>query len=187
MLIIRLQRAGKKKQAFFRLVLQEQSWKPQGKAVELLGFYNPHTKEKKFQEERITYWISKGAQLSPTVHNLFVETKIIAGPKIKAWRPKKKKAKEAEPAPSAEPKEAAGPEKSEPRPEGREAKDEAKSKEKPGAAQEETKEQAPKDESAKEPITEKEETKPKKEKPEEETPTLPEEVQSPEQSVEPKQ
>ena len=62
MLMIRLQRIGKKNQAFFRVVLQEKSWKTQGKAKELLGFYNPHTKEKNFQDERIKFWFSRGAQ-----------------------------------------------------------------------------------------------------------------------------
>ena len=90
MLMIRLQRTGKKKQAFFRLVLQEKAWKANGKAKELLGFYNPHTKEKKFQEERIKHWMSKGAQLSATAHNMLVDAKIIDGPKVKAWKPKKK-------------------------------------------------------------------------------------------------
>jgi small subunit ribosomal protein S16 len=90
MLMIRLQRAGKKKQAFFRLVLQEKAWKANGKAKELLGFYNPHTKEKKFQEERIKHWMSKGAQLSATAHNILVDAKVIDGPKVKAWKPKKK-------------------------------------------------------------------------------------------------
>src|SRR3989344_7705659 len=90
MLVIRLQRVGKKKQASFRVVLQEKTWKPQGKAQELLGFYNPETKEKSFQAERIKHWISKGAEVSPTVHNLLVDEKVIEGPKIKAWQPKKK-------------------------------------------------------------------------------------------------
>lgn len=93
MLVIRLQRIGKKHQASFRIVLQESSWKPQGKALELLGFYNPHSKEKQFQAERIKFWIAKGAQSSPTLHNMFVDAAIVAGEKIKAWKVKKGEAK----------------------------------------------------------------------------------------------
>ena len=101
MLVIRLQRVGKKKQAAFRVVLQEKTWASQGKAKELLGFYNPIQKEKKFQEERVKYWISKGAHPSPTVHNLLVDAGLLEGPKMQAWTPKRKPAspetKQAEP------------------------------------------------------------------------------------------
>lgn len=96
MLVIRLQRVGKKNQASFRVVLQEKTWSPKGKAKELLGFYNPVTKEKAFQKERIQYWISKGAQPSPTVHNKFVDEGIVTGAKVKAWQPKKKEKPAAE-------------------------------------------------------------------------------------------
>lgn len=91
MLVIRLQRVGKKHQASFRIVLQDSKWKPQGKALELLGFYNPVSKEKQFQQERIKFWISKGAQPSPTLHNMFIDAKVIEGEKVKAWKPKKAK------------------------------------------------------------------------------------------------
>src|SRR3989344_4603057 len=91
MLVIRLQRVGKKHQASFRIVLQDSKWKPQGKALELLGFYNPISKEKQFQAERIKFWISKGAQLSPTLRNMFIDAGVITGEKIKVWKPKKSK------------------------------------------------------------------------------------------------
>ena len=93
MLVIRLQRVGKKNKASFRIVLQDKQWKPQGKALELFGFYDPHSKEKKVQEERVKFWISKGAQVSPTLHNMFVDMNILSGEKVKAWKPKKGSAK----------------------------------------------------------------------------------------------
>ena len=96
MLVIRFQRVGKKHKAAFRIVLQDSRWKPGGKVLELLGFYDPHTKEKKFQAERITHWISKGAQPSSTVHNLFIDGGIITGEKVKAWKAKPGSKKEAE-------------------------------------------------------------------------------------------
>ncbi len=105
MLTIRLQRIGKKHQASFRIVLQDSQWKPQGKALELLGFYNPHSKEKQFQAERIKFWIARGAQLSPTLHNMLVDAGIVAGEKVKAWKVKKGKAGEVK----AEVKSAAAP------------------------------------------------------------------------------
>ena len=94
MLVIRLQRIGKKHQAVFRIVLQDSRWKPQGKALEILGFYNPRSKEKQIQAERVKFWVSKGAQLSPTLHNMFVDAGIVTGEKVKVWKPKKGKAGE---------------------------------------------------------------------------------------------
>ena len=89
MLVIRLQRVGKKNKASFRIVLQDKKWKPQGKALELFGFYDPHSKERKVQEERVKFWIAKGAQVSPTLHNMFVDMNILSGEKVKVWKPKK--------------------------------------------------------------------------------------------------
>lgn len=91
MLKIRLQRIGKKKQAHYKLVVVERARKPQGKFLEDLGFYNPHTKELQAKKERVEHWRSKGAQLSATANNLLVGNGIIKGEKVKAWKPKKKK------------------------------------------------------------------------------------------------
>lgn len=60
-----------------------------GKFIEVLGFLNPHTKEKNLKEDRIKYWIEKGAQCSDTVHNLLVANGVIKGPK-RAIKLKKK-------------------------------------------------------------------------------------------------
>ena len=90
MLRIRLARTGKKNKAQFRLVVAERTRAANKKFIEILGHYNPHSKEKVFKKERIQYWISKGAQPSPTVHNFLVDLKIIGGKKITSWRPKKK-------------------------------------------------------------------------------------------------
>ncbi len=90
MLVIRLTRIGKKNQPSYRVVLTEKTNPVRGKFIEILGSYNPRLKTKALKAERIQYWISKGAQPSATVHNLLVNEKIITGPKVKAWRPKKK-------------------------------------------------------------------------------------------------
>jgi len=98
MLVIRLTRIGKKNQPFYRVVLAEKREAVKGKFIEILGNYNPRLKTKVFKTERIKYWISKGAQASPTVHNMLVSENIVSGPKVKAWRPKKKKSDAAKPA-----------------------------------------------------------------------------------------
>ncbi|HUT96377.1 MAG TPA: 30S ribosomal protein S16 [Candidatus Paceibacterota bacterium] len=90
MLKIRLQRIGKKNSPSFRVVLVEHTTRPQGKFLELLGSYNKIQKQKNFNKERILYWISKGVQASPTMHNLLVDEKIIDKAKVKAWKPKRK-------------------------------------------------------------------------------------------------
>jgi len=100
MLKIRLTRKGKKNSAFYRLVVAEHTSPIKGRFVEVLGFFNPHTKEKNFKADRVKYWIEKGAQCSDTAHNLLVSAKIISEPK----RAIKMKKKEAPAAPESEAK-----------------------------------------------------------------------------------
>ncbi|MCK5466455.1 30S ribosomal protein S16 [Candidatus Parcubacteria bacterium] len=91
MLRIRLSRVGKKNKAQFRITVADGHRAPTGKFIEILGHYNPHTKEKFFKQERIEYWISKGAKPSATIHNFLVDAGIIKGKKVTSWKPKKKK------------------------------------------------------------------------------------------------
>ncbi len=105
MLVIRLQRKGKKSQAYFRIVLTEHTKKPQGEYLELLGSYDPHQKKLMAKKDRIEHWMKEGVQLSPTANNLLVNHKIIDVPKKQSWKPKVKEkvAAPAEaPAPAAQ-------------------------------------------------------------------------------------
>lgn len=90
MLQIRLLRFGKKHKPSFRLILVEKGRRP-GKYLENLGFYSPGGKKHKLEAEKIKNWTGKGAQLTPTVHNILVEAKIIEGPKVKINISKSKK------------------------------------------------------------------------------------------------
>jgi len=103
MLKIRLTRRGKKNNAFYRLVIAESSSPIKGRFIEVLGFLNPHSKEKSFKEERIKYWIGKGAQCSDTAHNLLVTVGIVSGAK-RAVKMKKKPAEAVEAKPEDEAK-----------------------------------------------------------------------------------
>jgi small subunit ribosomal protein S16 len=103
MLVIRLQRVGKKNQPSYRIVLAEKTAPVKGKFIEILGNYNPRLKMKSFKKERVLYWLSQGAQASPTVHNLLIDEKIIEGTKRKAWAPKKKEIKEVSGEPMVKP------------------------------------------------------------------------------------
>lgn len=83
MLVIRLQRIGKKHQPSYRVVAAEKRSKLGGPPVEDLGFYNPFTKKAVFKNERISHWLSVGAKPTPTVHNLLVKNAVVNAPKMK--------------------------------------------------------------------------------------------------------
>lgn len=91
MLKIRLQRIGKKHQAHYKIVVLEHARKPQGQYLQQLGTYNPRTKEFKADRATIEEWMTKGAQISPTVNNLMTNYKVWDRPKMESWKPKKKK------------------------------------------------------------------------------------------------
>ena len=90
MLKIRLQRVGRKHEPVFRLVLTESTNGPRsGKALEVLGSYDSRRGDKaEFQTNKIKEWMSKGVQLSPTVHNILVSKKVLEGKKINVLPPK---------------------------------------------------------------------------------------------------
>lgn len=96
MLQIKLSRIGKKKKPIYRVIITEKTRDPWGKYLENLGNYNPSTKESTLKAERINYWISQGAQPSPTVHNLLVSQGVIKGEKVRASKSKPGKKRQAE-------------------------------------------------------------------------------------------
>lgn len=91
MLIIRLQRRGKKHQSYYRLVVGEKRSKLLGRQLESLGWYDPNKEKIGFKKERILYWLGVGAKLSSTARNLLVDAKIVFGKKIAAHKKPKKK------------------------------------------------------------------------------------------------
>lgn len=94
MLTIRLSRIGKRKKPMYRLIISEKARDTYGKALEILGSYNPFSKELVAKKERIEYWISKGSGMSASVNNLLVQNSIIKGEKVKASKPGKKSAEQ---------------------------------------------------------------------------------------------
>jgi len=78
--------------------------------VEILGSYDPHSKVAVLKEERIKYWLEKGAKVSDTVHNLLVSKNVISDKKRSVKLPKKEEpvkeeAKEISEKPAEEKKE----------------------------------------------------------------------------------
>ena len=93
MLRIRFFRVGKKNQPSFKIVVTDKRNPPKGgRFLEELGFWNPLTKEKILHQERIKFWITRGAQPSDSVYNLLVSQQIIKAKK----KPVHKKAKNRE-------------------------------------------------------------------------------------------
>ncbi len=87
MLMIRLQRTGRKHEPTFRVVLTDSKNGPKsGKYLKNLGWYDTRIKNKPEQidTEAIKYWMSKGAKLSLTLHNYLVHNKVITGKKLNA-------------------------------------------------------------------------------------------------------
>lgn len=106
MLTIRLQRGGKRNAPQYKLVLAQKTAANQKQFVEILGAYNPHTKELVIRDqERLNYWMNEQhAPLSATVHNLFVTKELIKADKKHAFaipknpsRPGEAEAEEAAP------------------------------------------------------------------------------------------
>ncbi len=110
MLVIRMQRTGRKGHAQFRVVVQDSRRTPtSGKVVASLGHFNPHTKETSLDKEKASFFLEHGAQPSERVVRLLKAE----GVKLPKWvaKPDKKKGEVKNPekrrstAP-AEPKEA---------------------------------------------------------------------------------
>jgi small subunit ribosomal protein S16 len=82
MLKIRLQRIGRKNDPAFRAVLTDsKNSTKSGRFLEILGSYNPKAGTKSFNSDRIKHWISKGAQVSDTMHNFLISENMISGKK----------------------------------------------------------------------------------------------------------
>lgn len=77
MLKIKLSRYGKRKQAHFRIVVNEARDKRDGKYVEMIGHYAPAQTPKilELDAKRYDYWVSQGAQPTDTVAALYKKSK----------------------------------------------------------------------------------------------------------------
>lgn len=83
MLKIRMQRVGRINTPAYRIIVVEHTESPKtGNFVDLVGSYNPKSKERKLDEAKIKHWMSVGAQPSDTVHNMLVSAGILNAKKI---------------------------------------------------------------------------------------------------------
>ena len=80
--MIRLARVGARKQPYYRIVVIDKERARNGRAVEVVGTYNPRTSPASvdLKRERIDYWVSKGAQMSDRVDVLMKKAPVAAAP-----------------------------------------------------------------------------------------------------------
>jgi len=73
--MIRLARVGARKQPYYRIVVIEKDRARNGRSIEVVGTYNPRTSPATvdLKRERIAYWRSVGATLSPTLEKLLTK------------------------------------------------------------------------------------------------------------------
>lgn len=80
MVRIRLRRVGSAHQPHYRVVIADKESPRDGRFIEIVGQYNPRTAPStiEFDEARIYYWLSVGAQASESVQKLFRIVKLDA-------------------------------------------------------------------------------------------------------------
>ena len=80
---IRLKRFGTKNKPFWRVVVADSRLPRDGRFIEEVGYYDPKTNPMKveFKGDRVTHWLSKGAQPSEVVKSLLKRKGIKAASK----------------------------------------------------------------------------------------------------------
>lgn len=63
---------GRKKKPFYRVVVTDSRKRRDGGWIESIGYYNPvsENKEVNIDAERLNYWVSVGAQMTPVVKRI---------------------------------------------------------------------------------------------------------------------
>jgi len=77
MLKLRLKRTGRKRSPSYRLVIMENTSRRDGRSVDEVGYYNPITKQYKFDADKIKKWLNYGAKPTQTVLSLLKKSEII--------------------------------------------------------------------------------------------------------------
>ena len=77
MLKLRLKRVGRKGSPAYRLVIMENTFRRDGRPIDELGYYNPITKQYKFDGEKIKKWLAYGVKPTETVLSLLKKAEIV--------------------------------------------------------------------------------------------------------------
>lgn len=69
--VIRYSRHGSKKKPFYRIVVQDKTAPRDGRFIDRIGTFDPLKGDASLiiSSEKLTYWVSKGAQMSASVEN----------------------------------------------------------------------------------------------------------------------
>jgi small subunit ribosomal protein S16 len=88
MIRIRLKRIGKKRTPFYRVVVADKPNKRDGRFIENLGSYDPHTNPPSviIDAEKVKGWLAKGAQPSESAEKILVRAGVMEkkAPVVKA-------------------------------------------------------------------------------------------------------
>ncbi|WP_020533757.1 30S ribosomal protein S16 [Flexithrix dorotheae] len=116
---IRFARRGRSKKALFDIVVADSKSPRDGRFIEKLGLFNPHTDENNLNFERALYWVMVGAQPTDTARSLLSKegvmlkkhlqvgvnkgaiTQEVADQRFEEWKTSKLSQKEAEEAAKA--------------------------------------------------------------------------------------
>lgn len=77
MLKLRLKRIGRKRAPSYRLVIMENTTRRDGRPIEEVGYYDPLSKNYKFDANKIQKWLGYGVKPTPTVLNLLKKAQIL--------------------------------------------------------------------------------------------------------------
>jgi len=77
MLKLRLKRIGRKRSPSYRLVIMENTCRRDGRPVEEVGYYDPISKNYKFDHDKIAKWLKRGVKPTETVLCLLKKADII--------------------------------------------------------------------------------------------------------------
>lgn len=77
MVRIRLQRFGRKKDPFYRIVVADSRSPRDGKFIEIIGYYEPKRKILKIERDKYLQWLKNGAQPTDIVVSLVKNFKVI--------------------------------------------------------------------------------------------------------------
>jgi len=77
MLKLRLKRIGRKRSPSYRLVIMENSCRRDGRPIDEVGYYNPISKNYKFDKKKTAKWLKYGVKPTETVLNLLKKADII--------------------------------------------------------------------------------------------------------------
>lgn len=79
MVVIRLSRGGAKKRPFYNMVVTDSRKRRDGGYIERIGYYNPMARGQEvplhLEMDKLTHWLSVGAQVSDRVKALIKEYK----------------------------------------------------------------------------------------------------------------